>query len=47
MKFGKTIRNNWKKSVVGAIALYYGAATAKERYEYVLFTFLIYRTIRE
>lgn len=33
VKFGKTIRNNWKKSVVGVIALYYGAATVKEKYE--------------
>lgn len=33
MKFAKTIRNNWKKSTVGVIALYYGACTAKERYE--------------
>ncbi|KAJ2950256.1 hypothetical protein O0L34_g11619 [Tuta absoluta] len=33
VKFGQTIRNNWKKSVVGAIVLYYGAATLKERYE--------------
>ncbi|KAL4710606.1 hypothetical protein ACJJTC_003242 [Scirpophaga incertulas] len=32
-KFGKTIRNNWKKSVVGVIALYYGAGKAKEKYE--------------
>ncbi|XP_028172406.1 acylglycerol kinase, mitochondrial [Ostrinia furnacalis] len=33
VKFGTTIRNNWKKSVVGVIALYYGAATAKEKIE--------------
>ncbi|CAH2077071.1 unnamed protein product, partial [Iphiclides podalirius] len=33
IKFGKTIRNNWKKSVVGVVALYYGAATLKEKYE--------------
>ncbi|XP_013187149.1 acylglycerol kinase, mitochondrial [Amyelois transitella] len=32
-KFAKTIRNNWKKSVVGVIALYYGGATLKEKYE--------------
>lgn len=33
VKFGKTIRNNWKKSVVGVVALYYAGATVKERYE--------------
>ncbi|CAG9579075.1 unnamed protein product [Danaus chrysippus] len=33
IKIGKTLRNNWKKSVLGAVVLYYGAATAKERYE--------------
>ncbi|XP_049868397.1 acylglycerol kinase, mitochondrial [Pectinophora gossypiella] len=33
IKIGKTLRNNWKKSTVGAFALYYAAATAKERYE--------------
>ncbi|XP_045494758.1 acylglycerol kinase, mitochondrial [Colias croceus] len=33
LKAAKTIRNNWKKSVFGAIVLYYGGATAKERYE--------------
>lgn len=33
VKFGKTIRNNWKKSVVGVIALYYGASTVKEKYQ--------------
>lgn len=39
VKFGTTIRNNWKKSVVGAIALSYGAAKLKENYEYVLVNF--------
>ncbi|XP_014369365.2 acylglycerol kinase, mitochondrial [Papilio machaon] len=33
IKFSKTIRNNWKKSVVGVVALYYGAAKIKEKYE--------------
>lgn len=33
IKFSNTIRNNWKKSVLGVIALYYGAATVKEKYE--------------
>ncbi|XP_026733218.1 acylglycerol kinase, mitochondrial [Trichoplusia ni] len=33
MRFAKIVRNNWKKSVCGVIALYYGAATVKERYE--------------
>ena len=33
IKIGKTLRNNWKKSTVGACALYYGAITAKEKYE--------------
>ncbi|XP_072939244.1 acylglycerol kinase, mitochondrial-like [Epargyreus clarus] len=33
IKIGKTIRNNWKKSVLGAVVLYYGAATAKEKFE--------------
>ncbi|KAJ0175837.1 hypothetical protein K1T71_008996 [Dendrolimus kikuchii] len=33
VKFGKTIRNNWKKSVVGLIALYYGGSTVKDRYQ--------------
>ncbi|CAD0200060.1 unnamed protein product [Chrysodeixis includens] len=33
IKFAKVVRNNWKKSVCGVIALYYGAATVKERYE--------------
>lgn len=32
-KFAKTIRNNWKKSVLGAVAIYYAGATAKEKYE--------------
>lgn len=39
VKFGKTVRNNWKKSVVGVVALCYGAATLKEKYEYVLIIF--------
>ncbi|XP_068632723.1 acylglycerol kinase, mitochondrial-like [Battus philenor] len=33
VKISKTIRNNWKKSVLGVVALYYGAATIKEKYE--------------
>ncbi|CAH2241575.1 acylglycerol kinase, mitochondrial [Pararge aegeria] len=33
IKIGKTLRNNWKKSVLGAVVLLYGAATAKEKYE--------------
>lgn len=33
VKLGKTIRNNWKKSVVGVIALYYAGAKGKEKYE--------------
>ncbi|XP_047506920.1 acylglycerol kinase, mitochondrial [Pieris napi] len=33
LKIVKTLRNNWKKSVFGAILVYYGAATAKEKYE--------------
>lgn len=33
IRFVKIVRNNWKKSVCGVIALYYGAATVKERYE--------------
>ncbi|XP_052739626.1 acylglycerol kinase, mitochondrial isoform X2 [Bicyclus anynana] len=33
IKIGKTLRNNWKKSVFGAVVLFYGAATAKEKYE--------------
>ncbi|RVE54723.1 hypothetical protein evm_000490 [Chilo suppressalis] len=33
VKFGKTIRNNWKKSVLGVVALYYGVSKAKEKYE--------------
>ncbi|XP_034826712.1 acylglycerol kinase, mitochondrial-like isoform X1 [Maniola hyperantus] len=32
-KLGITLRNNWKKSVFGAVVLLYGAATAKEKYE--------------
>ncbi|CAK1540761.1 unnamed protein product [Leptosia nina] len=32
-KIAKTLRNNWKKSVFGAFVLYYGGATAKEKYE--------------
>ena len=33
IKIGKTLRNNWKKSVFGAIIVYYGAAKLKEKYE--------------
>ncbi|CAG9785823.1 unnamed protein product [Diatraea saccharalis] len=33
IKLSKTIRNNWKKSVVGVIALSYGVIKAKEKYE--------------
>ncbi|XP_063618419.1 acylglycerol kinase, mitochondrial isoform X2 [Cydia splendana] len=33
VKFSTTIRNNWKKSVVGACALAYGASVAKEKYD--------------
>ncbi|XP_059055522.1 acylglycerol kinase, mitochondrial [Achroia grisella] len=32
VKFAKTIRNNWKKSVLGVVALYYGGSKAKEKY---------------
>ncbi|KAF9796443.1 hypothetical protein SFRURICE_000360 [Spodoptera frugiperda] len=32
-KLQKTIRYNWKKSVLGAVALYYGATVVKEKYE--------------
>ncbi|VVC97210.1 unnamed protein product [Leptidea sinapis] len=32
-KIAKTLRNNWKKSTFGAIVLYYGTATVKEKYE--------------
>ncbi|XP_026752066.2 acylglycerol kinase, mitochondrial [Galleria mellonella] len=32
-KFSKTIRNNWKKSVFGVIALYYGGTKVKEKYQ--------------
>ncbi|KAM3963643.1 acylglycerol kinase-like protein Mulk [Aphomia sociella] len=32
-KFGKTIRNNWKKSVVGVIALCYGVSKGQEKYQ--------------
>ncbi|CAH0702204.1 unnamed protein product [Spodoptera exigua] len=33
INLNKVIRNNWKKSVFGAIAFYYGAMTVKEKYE--------------
>ncbi|KOB79225.1 Acylglycerol kinase, mitochondrial, partial [Operophtera brumata] len=33
VKYGKTIRNNWKKSIVGVIALYYVGTKGKEKYE--------------
>ncbi|XP_061729702.1 acylglycerol kinase, mitochondrial [Cydia pomonella] len=33
VKFTTTIRNNWKKSVLGACVLAYGASAAKEKYE--------------
>ncbi|XP_046962064.1 acylglycerol kinase, mitochondrial [Vanessa cardui] len=33
IKIGKTLRNNWKKSVFGAFVVYYGASTLKEKYQ--------------
>ncbi|XP_063536702.1 acylglycerol kinase, mitochondrial isoform X2 [Cydia strobilella] len=33
VKFSTTIRNNWKKSGVGACALAYGASVTKEKYD--------------
>lgn len=33
LKFFQTIRNNWKKSVVGVAALSYGVSYSKDVYE--------------
>lgn len=33
IKFFTTIRNNWKKSLVGAAALSYGASYANDTYQ--------------
>lgn len=35
VKFFKVIRNNWKKSTVGSLALLYGVNYGKEQYKYV------------
>lgn len=35
-KYAQTVRNNWKKSVVGAVAFYFAIDKLKEKYEYVL-----------
>ncbi|XP_045447779.1 acylglycerol kinase, mitochondrial [Melitaea cinxia] len=33
IKIGKTLRNNWKKSIFGAVIVYYGASKLKEKYQ--------------
>lgn len=35
IKFAKTIRNNWKKSVFAALAVSYGISYGNEKYKYV------------